>query len=406
MPGPEVVRTAPLWMQPLRWAAVTTVSAYYRIPYRIRGWGRLPTRRGSTLIVANHQHEIESAVVVGDLTNFSFSVRWPIFTVSSRRMWEPGFFAERVPWLRVLRGVNIGWLFSGIGMQPIENELHSRPFVSVAYLLHKRHGDVPVRDVFRESALARFPHGITMLSDLLGAEFFVVGRSVVTLSELHEPYRREALTATREELEADIRHFEALQRDGASIFITPEGFYSGDGKMQRLRGILSRLQPLATVWIVGISYDPFVGRRLSILYRVQPSIDGVPLDVQLKARRPVTVSALLGGWLSEREESFSEADAIDAVRAALTALPPLLFVEPELRAHPERLTRRALDGLHRLGALRHDGSRFTLTQTRRHAQFPRTDDIVAYQRNFHQETLAGARAFEAAREPSRDSVSE
>ena len=80
---------------------------------------------------------------------------------------------------------------------------------------------------------------------------------------------------------ADIRHFEGLQRAGATIFLAPEGFYTGDGKMMRLRGILPRLAPLAEVWLSGISYDPFAGRRLSMLYRIASvRLQDVPLEVQ------------------------------------------------------------------------------------------------------------------------------
>ena len=126
----EALSVSPAWVQPMRWCAIASVSAYYRIACRIRGWGRLPSRRGPTLVIANHQHEIEASVIVSDLTIRSLSLRFPIFTVSSRRMWEPGFLAERLPWLApVLRPYNLGWLFEALGMQPIENELHTRSLV-------------------------------------------------------------------------------------------------------------------------------------------------------------------------------------------------------------------------------------------------------------------------------------
>src|SRR5208283_4063302 len=131
---------APLYLQPLRWTSILSVVAYYHIAYRIRGWGQLPRRRGPMLVIANHQHEIEAAVVISDMTVRSLYWRYPIFTVSSRRMWEPGFFAERIPWLSLpLRPFNFGWLFSALGLQPIENELHVRPFVSIAHALNASH---------------------------------------------------------------------------------------------------------------------------------------------------------------------------------------------------------------------------------------------------------------------------
>ena len=90
----------------------------------MRRWGIVPRRRGPTLIVANHQHDFESPAIVSTTTVQSGPWRHPIFTASSRRMYEPGFFADRLPWLRfLLRRVNAGQLFMALGMLPLENEL-------------------------------------------------------------------------------------------------------------------------------------------------------------------------------------------------------------------------------------------------------------------------------------------
>ena len=390
----DALAVAPLWLQPLRWAAVLAVCGYYRIAYRVRGWGDLPRRRGPALVVANPQHDMESAVIVASMNVATLSWRYPIFTASSRRMWEPGFFAERISWLRfALQGSNFGWLFASIGMQPVENELHSRPFVSLAYSLSKKHGDVPLRDVFRDSAMAKLPPGLLTLNDLMLPRHFAAGRLYTTLSELREPYRTEALAATRAQLDADLAHFARLVSAGATVFLTPEGFYTGDGRMQRLRGLLGTLQPLGKKWLAGVSYDPFVGRRLSMLYHIVPATDGASLEDQIKASRPVTTSALLATWLSSRSEEFSAAEASQAVSAQLAALPANVFIDPDLRNKPEWMTRSAIAGLRRIGALREEGGRLVITQQRKHPQFPHTGDMIAYQRNFHEETLAGARSI-------------
>jgi len=378
-------------MQVVRWLAYLSVSGYYGTVCRVRRWGSLPIARPGSIVVANHQHEMESPVIVAHLGISSFMWRRPMYTVSSRRMWEPGFFAERIPWLRpLMRTVNLGWLFAGIGMQPIENELHSRPFVSIVYTLHGKHGDLPAAQVFKERALARIP-GVATIADLLAPQHFDIARTTVSLSELQDPYRAEMLAETRAQLDADIAHFEDLVRSGATVFLTPEGFYSGDGKMQRFRGILDRLAPLARVYAVGISYDAFVGPRLPMLYRVREARRGADLPTEIKRLRPVTTSALLGSWLHRRgDEPFTEEDAVNAVFEQLAALPAELFADPELRHDHADRTRAALRGLLRLGALTASGNRYALTQTRRHPQFPRTEDIIAYQANFHQETMEAA----------------
>jgi hypothetical protein len=155
--------------------------------------------------------------------------------------------------------------------------------------------------------------------------------------------------------------------------------------------VLSRLEPLASICLTGISYDPFVGRRLWLLYRLQPASEGVPLAVQLKRLRPVTVSALLATWLRDRAQPFTEDEAVDAVRQQLAELPRVLFAEPRLRDDTTGATRAALAGLVRLGMLRTEGLAYRLGDRRTHPQFPRTADMIAHQANFHEETLEGAR---------------
>jgi hypothetical protein len=383
-------------MHVARWSAYIFVSAYYRTFYRVRGWGRLPRKRGPSLLVANHQHEMESAVIVGMQAMASRMWRTPMYTVSSRRMWEPGFFAERIPWLRpFFRDVNLGWLFAGIGMQPIENELHSRPFVSVAYMLTGLHGDLPIDLVFKERARDRL-NGITTLAGILSPQHFDVARTSVSLSDLLDPYRAEMLAETRNQLEADIAHFQNLVRGGATVFLTPEGFYTGDGKMQRFRGILNKLAPIATIYVAGISYDPFVGRRFSMLFRVRAARTGIPLEADIKSARPVTTSALLGSWLYERGGEFDALSAQRAVEEQLAALPGGAFVDPELAEEPAAMTRKALQGMERLGIIRSLGRAFVTNDVRRHPQFPRTDDMLAYMANFHAETLEGLREAASA----------
>lgn len=370
-------RVAPLWLQPLRWMAITSVPIYHRIVFRVRAWGSLPHRRGPAIIVSNHQHEIESPVIVGELSVRSFSWKRPVFTVSSRRMWEPGFFAERVPWLTMLRTVNLGWLFGSIGMQPIENELNQRPFASVAHAL-AGHGALDIRDVFTEKALPRFPPDIRTTGDILLAKHFSFARSYVRMNELKEPYKSEIMQRTRDEIESDTAHFENLARDGATIFLTPEGFYSGDGKMQRMRGILPRLQPLTKTYLAAISYDPFDERRLTMLYRVEPAVDGIPLDTQLKAVRPITTSALVCTYLADHRDASDEA-VLQSVREQLAALPAHAFVVPELRDRTEESVRRVLANLRKRGGT--------------HPQFHAKVDLIDYQRNFHEETLEGLRGL-------------
>lgn len=378
-----------LWAWPVRLAALASNYTWDHLAYRVRSWGRLPRRRGPTLIVANHQHDFESPAIVSSTTVESGSWRHPIFTASSRRMYEPGFLADRLPWLSfVLRGVNAGALFVALGMLPLENELGARALAAFAWVVGRRHGPLLLSEIFDDSVASRFPPE-TKSSDLWRREFFDRARAVVKVSTVREPYRREILDETRDNVEKDLALMEDIVRRGGTFYLTPEGRYSYDGRIRPMRGVVERLAPLATIYLVGVSYDPFVSQRLSMLYRVV-RLGGAPMIPKLAAIRPVVTSQLLGSWLHGHDEAFTADGACAAVEARLASLPPQLFVDPELRRNPRRMVCAALPLMVKWKILQRDGDRYRKTAERRHPQFPFVRDILAYQAAFLGETLENA----------------
>ncbi|HKU81539.1 MAG TPA: hypothetical protein VJP76_05140, partial [Candidatus Tumulicola sp.] len=379
-----------LWGWPLRFAAVTSNYVFVRIAYRIRHWGSLPRKRGPTLIVANHQHDLESMTIV-TTTGVEYGPwRHPVFTASSRRMYEPGFMASRLPWLSPLvRPFNFGPLFVALGMLPLENQLASRDLSSLAWTVEQRHGPLALQDVFDERVARAFPAG-TKTSQLLDARFFNESRQIVKMTAVREPYRKEVLEATRASIEADFARMEDVVRRGATFYLTPEGRYSLDGRIGPMRGAVDRLAPLATVYVAGVSYDPFVAKRLSMLFRLARLRDRSALVQTLAATRPVTATQLLSAWLEGRAAAFAVADAVAGVRERLRALPDVLFVDPELRRDPARLVRAALPLMAEWAILERSGDEYCLAQQRQHPQFPTVEDIVAYNARFLDETIANA----------------
>jgi MFS family permease len=384
-----------LWAWPLRLVAVLTNFAWDHLAYRVRNWGRVPRRRGPTLIVANHQHDLESMAIVTTTTVQSGPWRHPVFTASSRRMYAPGFMATRLPWLRfVLRRINAGPLFIALGMLPIENELSSREIGPIAWAVERRHGPLLMSDLFDERIAALFPAGATT-SDLWRRDCFAQSRTYVKVATLREPYRREILDETRANIEQDLGLMEDVVRRGGTFYLTPEGKYSIDGRIGSMRGAVERLAPLATIYLAGVSYDPFVSRRLSMLYRVvcfgPLRADGMAsLTRTLAAVRPVVTSQLLAAWLASHDVPFTADEACAAVAQALTTLPAALFVDPELRRDPGGMVRAALPLMAAWKILEREGGRYRVGSQRRHPQFPFVDDIVAFQANFLAETLANA----------------
>ncbi|MBV8147952.1 MAG: MFS transporter [Candidatus Eremiobacteraeota bacterium] len=381
-----------LWGLPLRFAAIVPNFFWDHLAYRVRTFGPAPRPRGATLIVANHQHDLEGQTIVSTSTVLGRHWRHPIFMVNSRRMFEPGFLAMRLPFMRsVLRTYNAQALFLALGMLPLENELGSRQISALAWSLQRRHGPLRLEEIFDAATASLFPPG-TKTSDLLRAENFAKSHIVVKMSALREPYRREMLDETRDFIEKDLARMENVVRRGGTFYMSPEGRYSTDGRIGPIKGVYDRLAPLAeTIYLAGVSYDPFVSKRFSLLYRVVVLDDKEQIKATLAAIRPVVTSQLLGAWLDGRTEPFTLEDAVAGAEARLRDLPPSLFVDPELRRNPRRLVTAALPLMVEWGILSRGGDgRYSLTQTRRHPQFPFVADIISYQANFLAETIAYA----------------
>ncbi|MGA8533387.1 MAG: MFS transporter [Candidatus Tumulicola sp.] len=321
-----------LWGWPPRIVAMTTSYAWVRVAYRVRHWGNVPRKRGPTLIVANHQHELDSMAIVGTVFVEYSWWRHPIFSACSRRMYEPGFPALRLPWLRpVLRRVDAGPVLVVLGLLPLENEAGSRE----------------MRD------------------------------------------------ETRNAIEADLARMKDVVDRGATLCLTAEERSSVDGTIGPMRGAIDRLAPVATVYLAGVSYDPFVAKRLPMLFRLVRLGDREHLVPALAAIRPVVTSQLLASWLDGRAAEFTERDAVAAVEERLRALPSELFVDPELRRDPGGRVRAALARMTEWEILEASAGGYRLAAVRRHPQFPLVDDIVAYNARFVDETIANA-AFAGA----------
>ncbi|MBV9270005.1 MAG: MFS transporter [Candidatus Eremiobacteraeota bacterium] len=371
---------------PLRFAAIVSNFVYVHIAYRIRGWGRLPRKRGPTLVIANHQHDLESMVIVSRMT-VQGSWRDPIYSASSRRMYEPGFFAVRIPWLRALfRNVNAAPLFFGIGLMPLENELSSRSIASLAWSTGRRHGTLPLRAVFREEVAVRFP-AKTTTTDLWNAANFDSARQNVKIATMREPYRSEILTETRAFIEEDLHRMENLMRNGATFYLTPEGRYTITGELFPMRGAWERLAPHADIYLAGVSYDAFRGRRFSMLYRLVHLDDRSAVIPSLLRARPVTVTQLLAEWFATAPSLFDAKQLVSAVQQRLSSLPKELFVDPELARNPERVTLEAIATLKRLGIVAGSNDMLRMTGVRRHPQFPAVADIITFQARFFAQTL-------------------
>jgi hypothetical protein len=362
---------------------------------RVRQWGRLPAARGATVLIANHQHEDESETIV----ERTFLQRpWqPVATANSRRMFETGFFATRLPWTAPFtRTFNPSGLFALLGFMPIENQLSARPLISLAEDIRGAHGDPPLEKILPRVTLEKLGLTGRHVGDLWSPALFTAAQSTVKLSHLLEPYRRELIDQLRERTARDIAAIVRRVREGATFYITPEGLCTFDGRMRPFHdGLLEAVLPIAQPWLCAIAYDPFRGRRLSMLYRVLRPSDPNDLAASLAAARPITTSAILAAFLLEEPQPFTRHDAAAAVRERLGALPETVFVDPELRRAPEAATAEALAILVERATLARDDGRYRLTGLRTDRRFRDVADIVSFQRAMLEETVAAARRLAA-----------
>jgi hypothetical protein len=165
--------------------------------------------------------------------------------------------------------------------------------------------------------------------------------------------------------------------------------------MRPLKGIVEHLVPIAQTWLAAIAFDPFRGRRLSLLYRVLRPADPAQLQTSLAAARPVTTSALLGSWLLAVDLPFERNEAREGVTRLRDELPPEAFVDPELARDADACVDEALERLVSRGTLLRDGARYRLGERRGDPRFEGVADIVAHQANFHAETLAALERLRA-----------
>lgn len=376
------------------------IAPYYMNAYRIRGWGRLPRRRGATLLVSNHQHDLDTTALIMRLDVQGPSMR-PIYMVGSRRIFEPGFMEVRfapIRWLVEL--IDWAWMYRMLGVLPIENELRRRSVASLAYAIYTVHGDLAVDRVFSSRANHALRNATTLKS-LIGRPLLEQDE-YVSVSTINEPYRSELIERTRTQTESDLVRIESVLRAGGTLYLTAEGKYTRDGKINRFRTAFSRVAPLGDHYLLALSYDVFAGGRLSLLYRVVRPVFPDDLPRSLAASRPVTLSQLLATWLHARggsasDGSFTRDAALAGVRALLDEVPSSAFLDPDLRLGLSGKLDDALAAMVKRKLLSVDASGLYGAGTTRHdPRFPLVADILTHQANFYAETVAACGEAEHA----------
>lgn len=400
---------SPLWTLPLRLAVAAGLAAYVRLAYRVRVWGRLPYRRGPTLLVANHQHDLDALAVL-PAVYLGGPWRDPVFSLASQRLWERGFLATRAPrrlW-PLVQHVRIGGVLEALGALPLENEPFTRPLASYADELARRHGDPPLEEVLTPEALRSLsgrtwlPLGGRRLHDLRGPQLGPAAWQPASPLALREPYRSEVRAPVRARIAAQLARAREVLRGGGTLYLTAEGHPTRGGRLRRPRAALHVLAPEATPYLAALSYDPLRGRRLSVLVRIVPPSRPDDLWGSLAAARPVTASQVVAACLLGRVgdgRAFSADAALAWALQTLAELPPGAWVDPELRRRPRAVLAQVLAALVRRRWLIPSGDGYILAERRHDPRFAAAgvEDILAHQAAAFEETCAALRRLAAAR---------
>lgn len=387
------------WQFSTRLAIILAVMTSIRVKYRWRVWGDVPPPQGGRILVTNHQHDLESIVLPGLLT-----LRDPwherVVAIASERLFETGFLVPRVPpWLiPAVRGLSLGPILFLVGALPLENEPRSRTLHSWAHEVMAVHGDLPLTQVFSADALAALhlshlaQESSYPLSAVWRADLAQPAEARMSLLALNEPYRSEVRASARPRIERQFAAVEEALRNGDTLYLTPEGRVSPDGRLGRFRLALDRLMPEAAggVYLAGVSYEPFLFKKLTLcchIVRAEKSVDGLPQE--LLAIRPVTVSQLLAEWLEDRQDAgdFSPEDVERGLSQRLASLPSRAFLVPELSHFAASVVERALKAMTRLGYLEPTGADYRRTAKRHDERLHEPRDVFSHQVVSLKETL-------------------
>ncbi len=372
---------------------------YVRIAYRVSIDGRLPRHRGSTLVVSNHAHDLEGMVLPVCL-QWQGRLSQPVYSAGSERLFEPGFLATRGPrpLQPLLAWVHLGWILRHLGVRPIENMPRSRPLVGLAYAVWQRHGDLPVGEVFTKDVLLQLGIGASSLRlrDVWRRRLLGVAQEMLPFTALKEPYRGEIRAGVRQRVEGQIDVLTAILDQGGTLYLTPEGRYTEDGALGRLRESLMRLLPHAdNVVLSGVSYDPFAPGRLRLLVRLVPLRSGLDLSRQLKAARTVTVSQIIAATLLAQDAPTGVAEIVRQALERLRGIEGKAAIAADLRRNPDSSVRRALAAMLERGILQLEGGAMTLSGRHKDPRFDGVQDMVRYQAAQLQETLEASQALPA-----------
>jgi hypothetical protein len=221
---------------------------------------------------------------------------------------------------------------------------------------------------------------------------------------LKEPFRSEIRTLLRQEIQEDLGVVCDALRAGSTVYLTPEGEMTRDGRSGRLRLALDRLWPVArTVWLAAVSSDPWVGRRMVLHVHYAPAPERERLLPDLHRRRVITWAHLLARAITAHPEGGSVESLLGDLTEASSRLAALDAIMTREAKNPTAdWPRRLHRAVHR-GVVLADGHNWRPGPFRHDPRMPHIPDVPAAWAAELDETLAAL--SEARSYSTRSSVS-
>lgn len=312
----------------------TVVSVYRRETYFPPGY-QLPP---GSVVISNHQRDADVPILGTALCRRrGLHFQWPLPYFAAREdLFRRGFVAEYVvgwpPPLPQLFGlIRLRWFFEILRTRPIrrvrEFSLRETLQALVANGLGA-HDPAAILNARGRHDLAAQP------GRRLDALRPRSGSALWGLRRLQRGARQPLLPEFRHTISSQLRDFGALLDQGYSVYFSPEGVISADGRFGRVRAGLRQLCRLAAasprLLPVALSYDGLAPGKLRVIVQVGELLE-CPDTAQAAAfsaavRRTIlklvaiNPSHLLAAYLSIGPLQFSTQDLADWLRHALAVV--------------------------------------------------------------------------------------
>lgn len=363
-------------------AAVLKTYGWFH--YRVCWMGDLPP--GPLVIIANHAHDADSVTLPVNVM-LRQGTHHPLISSGSQRLFEPGFLAERLgpvlgPWLVWF---NVGPILWRLGVRPIEDSPLHHSLRSWGYLVHQEFGDRRLDEVFVPEVLTARPGlGPLKLHHLWSRRSWRWAEQRFGVRALVEPYRRVMRERVRTRLESQLGLITDAINRGFSVYTTPEGRLTQDGRLYRFREswrVVTTANP-RSICIAATTYDAFKAGRLAIWTALGPPRWSHQLARSVSVARPITASHLASVIWHNSDPSTARPGLVEAALAELSRLPSCVTVADNLLSSPAAVLGERFAWLEKQG--RRPGG------VVRDARFPWVSDMVSYYVVQYQEIVTDA----------------